>query len=115
MLCGDVPHRAGFALINHREDAIVRRDEELLLSAYQNRTARGSHPRIHDDDVNRARWEIRIRIRKGERAVENVEGSHAMVDVHNSRGGIDVEDDPLHGSDKMVARAKIRGERDDGI
>ena len=50
-----------------------------------------------------------------ERPVENVVGNHAVVDVHNPRGRIDVQDDALHRSDEVVARAKIRGERDDGI
>ncbi len=38
-----------------------------------------------------------------------------MIDIHNPRGGIDVQDYALHRTDKMVARAKIGGERDDGI
>ena len=39
MFRGDVPHGAGFALINQGEDAVVRRDEIMLFAAYQKRAA----------------------------------------------------------------------------
>jgi hypothetical protein len=38
-----------------------------------------------------------------------------VIDIHNPGARIDVKNNALHRTDKMVARAKIRGERDDGI
>ena len=90
MFRGDVPDGAGLAIEHRGKDAIVRRNEEVLVSAHQNGAALGSHSGIHDDDVNRARRKIGVRVGERERTVENVKGNHAVVDVHNSRGGIDV-------------------------
>src|SRR5579863_8604089 len=65
--------------------------------------------------MNRARRKIPVGVRYRKGAVENVAGNHAVVEVHNSRGGIDVQDDALHRPDEVIARAKIRSERYDGI
>ena len=67
------------------------------------------------DDVNCARRKIAVGICNRERPVENVERRNVMIDVHDARGRIDVEDHALHGADQVIARAEIRGESDDGI
>jgi hypothetical protein len=38
-----------------------------------------------------------------------------MVDIHNSGGGIDIQDDALHGADQVVAHTEIRSESDNGV
>ena len=115
MLRGDVAHGTGFAVEDRRKNTVIRRNEKLLFAAHQQRAALSSHAGIDNDDVNRARRKIAICVGYGKRPVEDIERRDVMVDVHDSRGGVDRQDYALHGPDEVIARAKISGESNDGV
>ena len=75
--------------------------------------SRRSHPRIDDHHVYRAGRKVRISLRNGQCAVEDVEGLHRVADVNDLRLGGDFQDDPLDGADEMIVKSEIGGKRDD--
>ena len=55
-----MPHGAGLALVDHREHAVIRRDEVMLFARYQNGPALGADAGIDDHHVNRARRKVLV-------------------------------------------------------
>jgi hypothetical protein len=62
-----------------------------------------------------SRREISIGVRNGKRTVQDIKGCDVVIDVHNSRGRINGQDDALHGAYQMIPGAKVGSESDDRI
>ena len=109
-----MPHvNAFFLRIDHREHAVIGRDEVISVARSQNRPPRGAHARVHDHHVNRSVGEVGIRLRNRQRAVEHVEGLHGVRNIDDGGFRHDVENDSLHRAHKMIVGSKIGGQSDD--
>ena len=97
--------------IDHREHAIVRRHKVIAVTGSDNGTACSTHSRIDHDHVNRPRRKIGISLRYRERAIEHIERLNRVRNIDNRRFRHDVQNDALHGADKMIVGPKISRER----
>ena len=112
MLGGHVPHmHSFFAPVNKRKHAIVRRHEVMALRAHDNRPPRRPHSRVHDHQMHRAGGEVRISLRDRQRAIQHIECLHGMGNINDFRVRVDLQYDALDGAHKMIADAKIGGQR----
>ena len=107
-------HRVRIAVVNHRKHAVVRRDEILSCHFGEQRPPRGADARVHHDDVDGPLWKITVGLRDGERAVGDVVRLNAMADVDHLCGGRDSKDDAFHDADKVVGKAEVGGESNNG-
>src|SRR5207245_4372117 len=73
-----------FAFVNDGEHAVVGRHKILILGADQQRPALGSHPRIHDHNVDRLRRKVGIGGANRQRSVEQIKRRDVVRDVHDS-------------------------------
>ena len=107
-----MPDGARLALKNHGENAVVWRNEVLFFSTDEQRTALCPNSGVYDHDVNRARRIKFVGVRNGKRTIQNIEGRYVMIEVHNTSGGINVQDHALHRANQVIACAEISGESD---
>src|ERR1700685_2260580 len=77
------------------------------------RPPRRASARIDDDHMHRSRRKVGISLRDRQRSVEHVEGLHGMADIDDGRVRDYLQNDTLHGADKVVVGSKIGGQRDD--
>lgn len=103
------------ALVNYGQNAVVGSNKILILPAHQERPSFRSNPRVHNDDVNRFRREIRVGGSDGQRSIEQIKGRHVMRYVDKRHFRIDLEYDGLERSDEMIVGAVIGCQCDDGI
>ena len=109
-----MPHRElRLARFDHRQHAVVGRDEDVILGLGENRAALAAHSRVDHDDMRGARRKEAIRLRDGPRAVEDVVGRDGVADVHNARFRLDVQHHAMHDADESVVESKVSGEGDD--
>ena len=86
---------------------------QMALAGQNHGPPRRPNSWVDDHHVHRAGREVRVGLRNGQRAVQNVERLHRMADVDDLRLGSNLQDDPLHGADEMIVESEISGESDD--
>ena len=112
MVGGDMADaQALFARIHERKHAVVRRDEIVFFGAGHDRATGAANAGIDYHQMDCACRKIRVSVRQGQRAVENIERLHGMADVDDFGIGRDVEDHSLNAADKMVVEPEIGSQR----
>ena len=110
----DPPDLVLLARVNHGENAVIRRDETLPGGFHQNGPARRAHSGIDDHHVHRAARKIAVRLRDQECAFGERERAHFVGDVDDFGVGTDAQNDAFHHAGKVVRKAEIRGQSNNG-
>src|SRR5204863_2787069 len=101
----------GRGLERPEEDAIVRRDEVGVESAYSDRAAGTADAGIDDDEVHRSGGEVSMGGAEQPRRLHDVLRRNVVRDIDDPDLAVDAEDHTLHGGDVGVARAEVGEER----
>jgi hypothetical protein len=116
MLAGEVADdEVGLFLVYAREDAVIRSDKVLVLTADEQRTPLSANAGIDDNNVNGAGREKGIGGSDSQGAVKKIEGRNLVSDVDDRSVGINLEDDALEHGYQVIVRAVVRGQRDEWI
>ena len=102
-----------FAVVDQRKHSIVGSHEHVAVAGQNHGPPRRPNSWVDDHHVHGAGREVGVSLRNGQRAVQNVERLHRMADVDDLRLGSNLQDDPLHGADKMIVESEISSESDD--
>ncbi len=114
MVGGDVPHvHPLFPGVYKRQHAIVGCDEMILIARGDDGPPSRPHSGINDDNMHGPVGKIGICLRDGERAIQHIESLHRVADIHDLRLRHDIQNDALHGANKMVVAAEVGGQCDD--
>jgi len=100
---------------HHRENSIIRRDEEVPAGCRQDRTPRTAYAGVDHDHVDGALGEIRPGFSDDKGGLGNIVGRDIMADIDDASGGGDARDDAFHDPHKVVGMPEIRGKSDQPI
>ena len=86
----------------------------MIVARKSQRSSRGADTGVNDGAVQRAWWKLARGVAQDKSSCPYVLGADFVTQVYNSRFGSNLENDAFHGTDIIIAPAKISRQRYDG-
>ena len=86
----------------------------MIVAGKGQRSSRGADTGVNDGAMQRARWKLARGVAQDKSSCPYILRADFVTQIYNSRFGSNVENDAFHGTDIIIAPAKVSRQRYDG-